>query len=304
MTRVDEIHVFLRGGLGNQLFQYSTGLFISQETGKKLVLRADLLPETQDSIGHISRWPNQIKGFQHCGEVRVNSFQPRGKTNLFGKTMQVMRTFGDTFPRISQSLGWLTGELRTPRLPHDIKKISTINSYVPFKELAWLNKIRIRGEIQSILNPSPEFMELSAEMERNRPSVVHVRQGDYINLKHIYGEPKRDFFKNASNLLESQHRSSQIWIFTDSPKQVPTWIIETIKPQRVVGPDLVSLPIENLLLMSNAGAIVAANSTFSWWACLLSKPGTPIIAPIVVGASVNNFDEGSEPCRDWSFLYA
>lgn len=305
MTRLDEVHVFLRGGLGNQLFQYSTGFHISQETGKKLVIRADLLPETQDSIGNFSRWPNQINSFQHSGEVRVNSFQPHGKTNLFGKIMQVMRTFGDTFPRMAQSLGWLTGEIKTPELPNDLSKISAINSYAPYKHLAWLNRNRIRNEIHGILDPSSAFINLSAEMKRHAPTIIHVRQGDYANLKHIYGEPNQNFYKKALNLLASRTLSPrQIWIFTDSPQQIPPMILETINPERVIGPDLVSRPIENLILMSNGAAIIAANSTFSWWACLLSKPGTQIIAPKVGGAPVNNFHEGSEPCSDWSFLDA
>jgi hypothetical protein len=243
--------------------------------------------------------------FQHSGEMRVNSFQPNGKTNLFGKTMQVMRTLGDTFPRIAQSLGWITGEFKTPEFPNEINKIFVVNSYAPYKNLAWLNRKLIRNEINELSDPSSAFLDLSAEMKITSPTIIHVRQGDYANLKHIYGEPNQNYYKKALNLLACRPMSpSQIWIFTDSPQQIPPMILETIIPYRVVGPDLVSRSIENLILMSNADAIVAANSSFSWWACLLSKPGTQIIAPNVGGARVNNFREGSEPCSDWNFLDA
>lgn len=304
MTRLDEIHVFLRGGLGNQLFQYSTGLFFSQEFGKRLILRPDLLPETQDSIGNVSRWPNQIAEFQHSGEVRVNSFQPRDKTNLFGKMMQAMRTFGDNFPQASESLGWLTGELRTPELPKYKNRVSVINSYVPYKHLAWSNRNRIRSEIQTLSEPSCAFVKLLAQLQTLRPTIVHVRQGDYANLKHIYGEPKIEYYASALTLLASKKKTSQVWIFTDSPEKIPPVILETIEPHLIVGPNSVSRPIENLILMSNADAIVAANSTFSWWACLLSKPGTPILTPIVGGAKTHNFTRGGEPSCEWRFLDA
>lgn len=304
MNRKSEIHVFLRGGLGNQLFQYSTGISISKKTGKKLVLRSDLLPETQDSIGRISRWPNQITSFEHSGEVRVNSFQPSGKTNLFGKKMQVMRTLGDIFPKVSQSFGWLSAEKVKPNLPNDIRKLNTVNSYVPFKEFAYSNSTQIRNEIEKVLEPSPAYIELFAKIKKMRPSIVHVRQGDYTNLRHIYGELNLDYFKSAANLLDAQDLTRELWIFTDSPNLIPPPILKTLRPSLVVGPETVARPIENLVLLSQANAIVAANSSFSWWACLLSKPGTRIIAPRVISAAINNFDENSEPCRDWEFLDA
>ena len=74
LAKSSEVSVFLRGGLGNQLFQYSAGLKISRMTGKKLILRTDLLPIQEDKIGGISRWPNQISEFSHL--VILSSWAP------------------------------------------------------------------------------------------------------------------------------------------------------------------------------------------------------------------------------------
>jgi len=101
----NEIRVFLRGGLGNQLFQYAMGLHFSVTQGRNLVLREDLFPDVEDEIDGVSRWPNQIRNFEHFGLYCATSHQPAFDTNLFGKFMQVQRMFGDSAPRLFRGFG-------------------------------------------------------------------------------------------------------------------------------------------------------------------------------------------------------
>jgi hypothetical protein len=57
-----------------------------------------------------------------------------------------------------------------------------------------------------------------------------------------------------------------------------------------------------MFLLSKAKALIAANSSFSWWAALLTSAGTPVIAPRILDAKVNNFSMHLEPDENWRTL--
>ena len=56
------------------------------------------------------------------------------------------------------------------------------------------------------------------------------------------------------------------------------------------------------MLMSMGSAIVGANSTFSWWAGLISKDGNPLVAPRISSAITNNFSHEDERVPGWKVL--
>jgi hypothetical protein len=302
MDRLKEIQVFLRGGLGNQLFQYSTGMAISEITGKRLILRSDLLPEHQDSIGGVFRWPNQIDTFNHSAEIRVQSYQPHEKTNLRGKIMQGMRALGDQAPWVCSAVGWVSSENSVPVLPRKLSRVRLVNSYVAFKQRAWAQRTRLRNEIRNLKDPSPEFIQTSKAMTSIRPIVFHIRQGDYLGLEHIFGNLSKGYYHSALKALNIASSSAPKWIFSDSPNQISRSLLQVLKPDHVIGPREISKPVENLVLMSLGRSLIAANSTFSWWAGLIADEESQVIVPNIRSAKVNNFSRGIEPANNWIFI--
>ncbi len=304
MSRKSELHVFLRGGLGNQLFQYSTGLAFSSNAGKQLVLRTDLLPMKQDSIGGVSRWPNQISDFIHEGTVRFETSQPEGATNVMGKLMQLERLVGDAVPALPRLFGHLASEskLRNGDIINPAG-LSAINSYAAIKELGVKQRSALRDQIRSVVNPSTTYLELSKEISSEPVVAVHVRQGDYIGLEHIYGKGSSAYYGQALALALDHANISKrkIWLFTDSPDQLGKDLLTTVKPERILGPQDLERPIETLGLMSQTNCLIAANSSFSWWVALLTSEGTPVYAPHISKAKVNNFDQ-TELVSDWNVI--
>jgi len=302
LSSTKELHVFLRGGLGNQLFQYSTGLAIAEAQSRSLVLRGDLLPDVEDSIGAVSRWPNQICEFRHSGIIRTNSNQPLNRTNLFSKWMQVMRLLGDWSPALVASLGWLASENGQDSEPQLQRPVRLINSYSSAKALAFSNRDGLRDEIILIHKPSQEFLRLSSEIQESKAIALHLRQGDYLNLVGTYGSSSLDFIKSALDELLQLGSRPKIWVFTDTPSSTPSEILEFVTPERVIGPESIPRPIENMVLMSKANGLIAANSTFSWWTAFLSSPNTPVVAPRIASARVHIFSPGSEPDPKWRII--
>ncbi len=301
---MNELQVFLRGGLGNQLFQYSTGLAISEQTGKTLVLRTDLLPKTQDQISGISRWPDQISTFAHSGVLRGKSYQPTGRTNLFGKSMQIMRTVGDRWPVFTEKIGWYASKKRQKKESLNPKDTRLINSYVAIKDFAWKNQARLRLETSQIINPSNRYSQLVEEKAAIPTCVIRDRLGDYRELANIYGQSSDDFIQAAIARIRSYDMLDRVWVFSDSQEDLMLREFRYLSIERVIGPEYLPRPIENLVLMSKANSIIASNSSFRWWAGCLSREATRVVAPYHSSALVNNFSMSEMSILNWELINA
>lgn len=280
-----EVHVFLRGGLGNQLFQYASGLAISSAHEKRLILREDLLPANEDSIGGISRWPNQVSLFRHSAEIRYRNHQPPFSTNSFGKAMAIQRAIGDLTPLILGKFGIHAAERR--RIPGDISefaKTNIVNAYMSHLNLVLVVKDQLARETKQIINASNNFRELSREAILKKPVMVHVRLGDYVGLGSVFGELGEDYFANALQNASSAPR----WLFTQKESELPDVVRDAIQPERIIDGDFLPSSLENLVLMSLGSSLIASNSTLSWWSAILSSPDSRIITPFFPGKT-NNF---------------
>jgi hypothetical protein len=106
--------------------------------------------------------------------------------------------------------------------------------------------------------------EALGEAQSTRPIAVHVRRGDYA-ASDSFGVLSRGYYELALRTLRTRGVDGPIWVFSDDPeaagKAVPDWSRTMTSP---------SGPQEELILMSNAAAVVTANSSFSWWAAWLS----------------------------------
>jgi|TARA_B110000503_G_scaffold139823_1_gene229158 hypothetical protein len=289
LAKSSEVSVFLRGGLGNQLFQYSAGLKISRMTGKKLILRTDLLPIQEDKIGGISRWPNQISEFSHLGYIETRGNQPPGKTNNLGKFMQLMRMLGDHAPGLLQNCGVLANENRGGREPSSWEKVSLINSYCSFKASALEDRDLLSEQILGVNNPSSDYLITREQIMNVKPIVVHLRLGDYLGLQGTYGALSMKYLEQGLDVLSEKTRRAERWIFSDSPLEIPMDLLRIIRPSRLLGPSEIPRPIENLALMSSAAGLICSNSSFSWWGGFLMEDSKTVVAPYFSKASVNNF---------------
>ncbi len=275
---LNRVSVFLRGGLGNQLFQYSMGYFIAKNFNRALVLREDLLPDTADSINGISRWPNQINTFAHIGKVTFRGHQPPQSTNWFGKLMAVERMLGDAFPNFLTGLGIMAGERSDvdPNLKN-MAITKRINSYANSMKVVEQVIDDLRIQVNSLRNPSESYESLVKELKLNPIVIVHLRLGDYLGLQHIYGSLPLSYFQDSLDMVRINR--ARIWLMTQNSNEIPEFLLQALEPERIIDEKSLQLPVENLLIMSKASAIICSNSTFSWWAAMLAEENTKVIAP-------------------------
>jgi hypothetical protein len=105
-----------------------------------------------------------------------------------------------------------------------------------------------------------------------RYQVIHVRRGDFLELKDSYGILHPEYY------LANADKNLTTYVCTDD-KDLAQDIQSRINIQKVFGPDDLT-PIEAMKLMANATLLLMSNSTLSWWAGFYcSRKGGKVVIP-------------------------
>lgn len=100
---------------------------------------------------------------------------------------------------------------------------------------------------------------------------VHVRRTDYLNLGHIYDVVEKTYYLEAQKKAREFTQKVVFHLFSDDPQGAINWLGDSIKIERVISQPN-NIPSGELLrLMSTYDSVIAANSTFSWWAAYIGK---------------------------------
>lgn len=273
-----KLRVYLRGGLGNQLFQYAAGLYFAQKQGFTLEVRTDLLPKREDRIGGVSRWPMQLDSFSRSGEALSKANQPSSRTNLFAKVMQIQRALGDLVPKSMYALGIIASERAGMPNSANLKRVTVLNSYCISSVPAVHLGEDLKSQIKRVREPSLEYRNLRLQSEIEQPIILHVRSGDYLQLSNVYGSTDFNLITKTINQIKALS-PAPVWLFTDSPESIDKEFVSNLEVVKIVGPDVISRPIEVLNLLSSGSHLVCANSTLSWWAAYLCGTRTQVWFP-------------------------
>ena len=268
--------VRLKGGLGNQLFQYAAARSIAQRNRAPLYLdtitgfaadayarsfrlhhfaiRAELLPETECQRRlALSRVPRKLRSY------RERCF---------------IRWLGRAFDPFTRGL----------RLSHDVVLEGYWQSERYFQDLAQ----QLRTELRIVHELSPESQQLAARIRAEGGVAVHVRRlhgfsASGLKVVGRYGGeaqmPVNDYYRRSLDHIGRARGRVHAFIFADAPD----WARENIRfncPTTYVSHNLAERDYEDLFLMSACRDHIIANSSFSWWGAWLSTaPGKIVCAP-------------------------
>jgi len=298
------VRVHLRGGLGNQLFQYGAGFALARESKRNLVIDSRLLPVKAESIRGISHWPEQISLFDKDSQfIRGNSGQVEFR--VLSRLLQYQRLMHEWGARLGTRFypqnvfANESGNFSERFLNLQGDQIH-INSYCNDRKFFLGRDEEIRERVLSpkvITAQASKAIEISREV---RPIGLHVRLGDYKNLPHVYGQFDEGYYLRAISLLQELAGSKRIWLFSDEPK-----LARNLMPGL---PDSVEVPnflenlsgYETLLVLASTSSLVASSSSFSWWAAFLGeKPGFRAIFPRPTFAVGGPAEPKSALLEDW-----
>jgi len=276
--RVDSKKTTVRlvGGLGNQLFIYFAGLYLSKKLNTKLVCDLSFLDSDRTKHG-VSVTSFSLEGdfvkkprwVVSAGKLiaRVVS-RLNYKIPLFQRFYQKVTNF-----YLSLGIGYDSG---LENIDKDVTLIGYFQTWKYVRALEQASDLTLR-----IKNPSVWFDQLMVIAERTRPIMIHVRQGDYReDVNAFIGVLGPNYYKNALIQVIATGINAPIWVFSDDIESARN-VLNLHGNENVnwiVAPEGVD-PAEELAIMQFGCAHIIANSTFSWWGAYLSKSTKIVIAP-------------------------
>jgi len=276
-----KITVYLRGGLGNQLFQYFTGLEIQKRYGGKIVLDTSLLPldEFVDYRG-VSVFPFQLDSFDFTGEARRGKLYrilPQSIAHFIYTRFAQFQRLVVTLPALANARKNLLANdaiVDLTKIPPKFRELhltSLCLSTHPNLELYDRDLLSLGRPV----NPSEWFKSEAKLIESEMPVAIHIRLGDHVRLGAGFDRP---YLERVIGRLRERGIASPIWIFSDEP-DLASKILDSLRYEfRIIRPPVDSPPLESLVLMSMASTLVMARSTFSYWAaCLSSVNGKTVL---------------------------
>jgi len=268
--------VSIRGGLGNQLFQYAAGASLANRLKYELALDLThytggsqrqciidkVLPEEMPRIRTVSPLLRTADALLRKSRVypRVRFLRPVFCPSELG--------WAEDFERLGGSV-CLSGYFQSHKYFDGVKDhLSEIYE--------GLRKLRAAGDAA----PASHLVPVS----------VHVRRGDYSEepaKRARYGLVGQDYYEAAIRVVQQEVSHPLFVVLSDDPDAA-----RRVLPQEI---DAWFPPpgdeVEDFVRMASCDHHIIANSTFSWWAAWFGKnPTKRIIVPSPL------FPDRPEPC--------
>jgi hypothetical protein len=268
-----KVVVCLRGGIGNQLFQYFVGHHLSILQRCEIQFDDSLILNRKANSSSIHSL-NVVGEFQ---SLSANSFLTR--VFRYTDALQFRSLYLNRFlSRLTHR--FVIKEVGFSREIYRYKPSSKLIGY--FQSWKHYDFVSTHTEID-LLKPFGFFAEnfLSKEgMNRSSDIAVHIRRGDYVSLQNTFGLLDKDYYRNALSALGYESKTDKIWVFTDATEEQVGQIFDLSEMKvRILSPGDGYSDIEQLALMAKFRKVVVANSSYSWWAARLSHENPKVVAP-------------------------
>lgn len=267
----------LKGGLGNQMFQYAFGRALAIRRGEPLFLDTSIFGNEpkRDTPRHYSLDVYKIQA-KIANPIITAPFNTKSSVFLRKVKRRLLRLNDFSYH---------------PSLAHSKAKFleGFWNNEKYFKDAS--DTIRHEFTLKNPLGSEAKEMALeimNSKKDGEKQTVsIHVRRGDYVSNPYSVQEITildADYYYRAIELISSKigKEKMQIHIFSDDI----AWVKENIM---LAGYDVqyVSYKIEpikdyeEMHLMSLCDHHIIANSSFSWWGAWLNRSQTKIVvAPV------------------------
>ncbi|WP_353176107.1 alpha-1,2-fucosyltransferase [Salinisphaera sp. T5B8] len=269
-NEISYITVRMKGGLGNQLFQYATARALSLHHGVPLKLDVS---DVQTSGPMAFCLDALLADYDVATQPQI---APRASTSPspYKRIRRAARNSilywtGSRPKRIEQVGHGYDPHLLRHRPPVYLDGYwQTEKYFVRYAET-------IRSDIRL---PSPAGAVWPNEVDAT-PISVHVRRGDYVgNAMHPCCTPQ--YYEQAAAHLAAQYDAEPVFlVFSDDL----AWVKDNIElPYQVMymNEQGENRNYEDMALMSLCKAHIIANSSFSWWGAWLNPdPAKKVVAP-------------------------
>lgn len=257
----------IKGGLGNQLFQYASSYALAKRLNQKLVFdpsftanmtardyKLPLLCVDTDEVIYTEQLPKKVVFLKNLYVNKTCRILNWAKHNC-GKYVYWLETKDE----------WQS----------EIFSLDAENLYVDgyFQSEGYFKQHRIEllRQIQPKYELEDEYLKALSEIRSCNSIAVHVRRGDFKKdncaFHYLLDEL---YYKNAIQKIRTMVEKPIFFWFSDDIE----WVKEHMGVAdnfRFVSINTKHGDIDDMMLMKNCRHIIAANSTFSWWSAWLNE---------------------------------
>lgn len=283
------IVLFLKDGLGNQLFEYAFVRKLSQMYGDRIVINRLYFKRKNDRSCQLERlvlnrdvtYSGGIASFLQLLLLEFRLFLSLGlKFYLIHKDQEAFnRTFGgaeEIFRRCQRHGVYLS---TSPYQYFDEFVSPGRRIKLVFGNFEHASFVKECGDVlrQEFRLKDPSGITGFLDGDKCNVS-VHIRRGDYLNPQwkslNVCGE---DYFIRAMRHISGLHPDAVFNVFSNTEAELE-WIKEHYHLEGNVRYVATGLDdVSDFFIMSACRHFVLSNSTFSWWASYLSEASDKIV---------------------------
>ena len=254
------------GGLGNQMFQYAFGKYLSIENNCELKLDISGFDNYEwhryslSSLSIDEKFSNKdecdfFKGVNISLVEKIKSWYSKRNLMVIEKDLN----FNINYRNLKAPI-YISGYWQSDKYFQGIEDI-------------------IKKEFMVSRNPSIENQKLMDKISNDNSISIHIRRGNYVNVDYVnqmHGTSSLSYYHEAISFINSKIRNPTYFIFSDD--------ISWAKQNLFISNETVYVDIndensdfEDLRLMYTCKHNIIANSTFSWWGAWLNPNREKIV---------------------------
>ncbi len=267
------IEVCLRGGIGNQLFQYFAAHDLAMKFSCEVRLDDSLIlnRKRDDSSIHTL---NLIGIF-----ISKKNNESLSRVHRYTDALQFRSIY------LNRMLAFFTCRFvqREVGYSHEFDRYRPNQKLIGYFQ-TWRHfdsaKNHLPEDIFKSIRPLTKSIIQEKGIDLINDIAVHIRRGDYVSLQDSFGLLGEEYYRLALESHGYDKEKGKIWVFTDATKSEDTSILNpnSFEIQFLDSNDQLSDVIQ-LALMSEFNRIVIANSSYSWWGAKLSGKNPRVVAP-------------------------
>lgn len=271
----------IMGGMGNQMFQYAFGRYLSLKNNTPLEFELNYFLNKYSRCFILNKFEISYSETNKSW-IKFYNLIPRGK-RIFNHILPVIQEIKCTFDP-------------------NIKDLKSKNLYLRgyWSSFKYFDEIRdiLKKDFSCVVDLSDITKKWSKIISNSTlPTVsLHVRRGDYLSEvnKKIYKELTVDYYNSAISMLNNKYGKLSVFVFSNDID----WAQRNLKFEDndvnfVTGNDE-DHGFEDMILMWKCKHHVIANSTFSWWGAYLADSSGDTVAP----TEFYNFTDDFHDIRD------
>lgn len=265
--------VKLKGGLGNQMFQYSYALLVEKRTNDKVKLDYSAYYNLKSDSIRVPR----IEKFQiHLEPADQKDISSICKFPHKGNSLSLQYKLG-VLAEDKLNRRYFREPNRAYINPSDIIEFDYFDGY--WQSWRYVDEVRsiVSTEFKPNYTLSKNTLITHKQMQNENSVFVGVRRGDYSNEKEHYGSFDSSYYIKAMEYI-SKHISNPIfYIFSNDV----AWCKENLHLDnfsiKYREPEFQTDDFEELMLMASCQHAIIVNSSYHWWGANLISNSQKIV---------------------------